>query len=102
MKKFAKTILTIFILIFAFFSIFNYSFATNTTNDETTQSSVQTDDSIINQQTGAQITTTISSTSSADQGILSLTNIINILMIAVGIVIILLAIAILTRLKNKI
>lgn len=37
MRKFAKTILAISILIFAFCSIPNYSFAANTTTNETTR-----------------------------------------------------------------
>lgn len=69
---------------------------------ETTNSTNQTTGATTsaNQTTGAEITTTVSSTSSPDEGILNPTNIINILLIAVGIVIIFLAIAILTRLKK--
>lgn len=101
MKKFAKIILAVSLLIFTYFTICNYSFAVNTTAENTegqtsTQSTVQNTN-----QTSGQITTTVSSTTSADEGFLSVTNIINILLIAVGIVIIFLAIAILTRLKNK-
>ena len=94
MKKFAKTILTISVLILTLFTIFNYSFAVNTTTENTTQSQQSSS------QPTSQITTTVSSTTSADEGLLSATNIINILLIAVGIVIIFLAIAILTRLKK--
>ena len=46
------------------------------------------------------MTTTVSSTSSTENELLSPTNIINILLIAVGIVIILLAIAILTKIRK--
>ena len=84
MKTFIKLILLLSILFLGTFTFCtNYSFADNTiTND------------------AAQITTTVSTTNSPDDEIFSKSNIINILLIAVGIVIILLAIAILTKLKN--
>lgn len=87
MRKISKIIITMCILIFASFSLCNYAFATNTSAESTSQ-------------TSGEITTTVSSKSSADNELLSPTNIINILLIAVGIVIILLAIAIFTRLKK--
>lgn len=90
MKNILKSVLTVFFLMFALLCIFNNSYAENTADVSTSASSAET-----------QITTTVSSTSSAEEGILSPTNIINILLIAVGIVIILLAIAILTRLKKR-
>ena len=96
MKKIIKNILSLFIIIFALFSIFNYSLAENTTN----QVSSQTAAAESANQAGTQITTTVSSTSSAEEGFLSPTNIINILLISVGVVIIFLAIAILMRLKG--
>lgn len=104
MKKFAKIILAISLLVFTSFTIFNYSFAVNTTAENTaeqtsTQSTVQ-DTNQTSNQTSGQITTTVSSTTSANEGFLSVTNIINILLIAVGVVIIFLAIAILTKLKK--
>ena len=92
MKKIIKTILSIFILMFTFFSIFNYALAVDSQAEDETP---------VAQTSGGQITTTVSSTSSADEGLLSPSNIINILLIAVGLVIIFLAIAILTRLKKR-
>lgn len=83
MKKITKIILTVFILMFAFFPIFNNSLAANTTGN-------------------SDISAVVSSTKSASDSFLSdPVNWVNILLIAVGIVIILLAIAILIRLKNK-
>ena len=84
MKTFIKLILLLSILFLGTFTFCtNYSFADNTiTND------------------AAQITTTVSTTNSPDDEIFSVTNIINILLIAVGIVLILLAIAIFIRLKR--
>lgn len=51
-------------------------------------------------QSAGQITTTVKTTSSTENELFSPTNIINIMLIAVGIVLILLAIAIFTRLKK--
>ena len=83
MKRITKIILAVFILMFAFFPIFNNSFAANTTGN-------------------SDISAVVSSTKSASDSFLSdPVNWVNILLIAVGIVIILLAIAILVRLKNK-
>ncbi|MBP3502783.1 MAG: hypothetical protein J6K42_04845 [Clostridia bacterium] len=103
MKKFSKIILAISLLIFTSFAFFNCSFAVNTTEENdvgqaSTRSAVQNTNLSTNQTSG-QITTTVSSTNSADEGFLSISNIINILLIAVGIVIIFLAIAIIIRLK---
>lgn len=81
MKKITKVVLLLSILLFTSITFcYNYSFADNATNDT------------------AQITTTVSSTTSSEDSLL--TNIINILLISVGVVIILLAIAILTKLKK--
>ncbi len=91
MKNITKAILSILILIFAFFTISNYSYAVEgdtASLDSSSNSSVET-------------SATVSTTSSADDGIFSPTNIINILLIAVGLVLVFLAIAILTRLKSK-
>ena len=105
MKKFLKIILTLVILAFTLITTCNYSFAVNTTTENTveqtsnTTNNVSTNTTSLNE-TSPQITTTVSSTESADEGILSPTNIINILLIAVGVVIIFLAIAILTKLKK--
>ena len=108
MKKMIKSILMLAILVFASISLFNCAYAQNevtTTGNTTSPISAQnTAANQVNQtnQTNTQITTTVSSTSSADDGFLSPTNIINILLIAVGIVLILLAIAILTKIgKSK-
>lgn len=100
MKKIAKIILAISLLIFTSFTICNNTFAENITEQTSTeQNTNQTFTEQMSNQSSGQITTTVSSTTSADEGFLSVTNIINILLIAVGIVIIFLAIAILTRLK---
>jgi len=83
MKKITKIILTVFILTFAFFPIFNNSLAVNASND-------------------SEFSAVVSSSKTAGESFLSdPVNWVNILLIAVGIVIILLAIAILIRLKNK-
>lgn len=87
MKKFTNIFLTILILSFACFSFANYTYAEN---------SVEATNEV--QSTG-QITTTVKTTSSTENELFSVTNIINIFLIAVGIVLILLAIAIFTRLK---
>ena len=87
MKKFTNIFLAILILSFACFSFGNFAYAEN--NVETTNEV---------QSTG-QITTTVKTTSSTENELFSVTNIINIFLIAVGIVLILLAIAIFTRLK---
>ncbi len=90
MKYFSKILLTLFILMFVCLSVCTISYAENTApSAETTQT----------ESTG-QITTTVKSTSSTENELFSVTNIINILLIAVGIVLILLAIAIFTRLKG--
>lgn len=91
MSKFFKVILIIFILLC--FCI-NSVFATNTlansvTNTTTTNSTNST----------SQSTTTVTSLDNIPEDGLGLTNILNILLITVGVVIIFLAIAILIRLK---
>lgn len=108
MKKMIKSILTIMVILFASISLFNCAYAQNdVTATGNTPSLISTQNTAANQvtqnnQTNTQITTTVSSTSSADDGFLSPTNIINILLIAVGVVLILLAIAILTKIgKSK-
>lgn len=83
MKKITKTILSVFILMFAFFPILNISLAASTTDN-------------------SEVSAVVKSTNASGESFLSdPVNWINILLIAVGIVIILLAIAILIRLKNK-
>ena len=94
MKNLVKFLITFTITLFALFMVCtNYSLAENTTTDSSTTTSSATDSS------ETQITTTVSSTSSPDYELFKPTNIINILLIAVGVVIILLAIAILTKIK---
>lgn len=89
MKYFSKILLTLFILMFACLPVYSISHAENVTQEtETTQT----------QSTG-QISTTVKSSKSGENELFYPTNIINILLIAVGIVLILLAIAIFTRLK---
>ena len=106
-----KKLLQIFlILIITLAFSMNLSvFAVNTTDTNTTDSITNT--ATDNTQTSAQqnnvntpstsssTTTQVSSVSSANEGELSISDILNILLIATGVVIILLAIAILTRLK---
>ena len=88
MGKITKVLLIVLILTFGCFSFINYSYAD--------QNNVATNTS---QNTG-QITTTVKTTTSSENELFSITNIINILLIAIGIVLILLAIAIFTRLKR--
>lgn len=89
MKKFTKIVLSLFILTFISFSVCNFVYAdTNNTIDN----------NII--QNSGQISTTVKTTTSSENELLSPTNIINILLISVGIVLILLSIAIFTRLKK--
>lgn len=89
MKKLFKIVLMFAIIMFTSISMFNYSFAENTTVDsEETQTYVTTDPS--------------STTVGGDDFFSNPANWINVLLIAVGVVIILLAIAILTKMgKNK-
>lgn len=87
MKYFSKILLILFIFIFICLPVCSTIHAENVTQTtETTQSS-------------GQISTVVKSSDSADNELFSPSNIINILLIAVGIVLILLAIAIFTRLK---
>ncbi len=89
MKKFTKIVLSLFILTFISFSVCNFVYAdTNNTIDN----------NII--QNSGQISTTVKTMTSSENELLSPTNIINILLISVGIVLILLSIAIFTRLKK--
>lgn len=89
MKKFTKIVLSLFILTFISFSVCNFVYAdTNNTIDN----------NII--QNSGQISTTVKTTTSSENELLSPTNIINILLISVGIVLILLSIAIFTKLKK--
>lgn len=97
MKYFSKLILTLFILTFTCFGLCTISRADNTVNGAaTTENQTATPSS----QPSGQISTTVSTSSSAENEIFSIPNIINILLIAVGIVLILLALAIFTRLKK--
>ena len=89
MKKFTKIVLSLFILTFISFSVCNFVYAdTNNTIDN----------NII--QNSGQISTTVKTMTSSENELLSPTNIINILLISVGIVLILLSIAIFTKLKK--
>lgn len=89
MKKFTRIVLSLFILTFISFSVCNFVYAdTNNTIDN----------NII--QNSGQISTTVKTMTSSENELLSPTNIINILLISVGIVLILLSIAIFTRLKK--
>lgn len=89
MKKFTKIVLSLFILTFISFSVCNFVYAdTNNTIDN----------NII--QNSGQISTTVKTMTSSENELLSPTNIINILLISIGIVLILLSIAIFTRLKK--
>ena len=88
MEKFTKVLLIVFILTFGCFSFVNYSYADENNVVENTS------------QTTGQITTTVKTTTSSENELFSVTNIINIFLIAIGIVLILLAIAIFTRLKR--
>ena len=86
MKKFVKLMLIIAILIFTSFAFYNNcSYAVNDTVEST--------------QSAGEMTTTVSSTSSINDDIFYLT-ITNVALIAIGIVIVLLAIAILIKLKK--
>ena len=93
-----KIIITLFILTFACFGLCNIVRADNTVTpaNQTTQNQTTTPST----QPTSQISTTVSTSSSAENEIFSIPNIINILLIAVGIVLILLALAIFTRLKK--
>lgn len=88
-SKFFKIVL-IFSILFSAFMPFAY--AVNTENTNTNTSS--------NVSTNSNTSTTVSTVSSVEDNSLEFTNILNILLIAVGVVIILLAIAILIRLKK--
>ena len=80
MKKMIKSILMLAILMFASISLFNCAYAQNevtTTGNTTSPISAQNTAANQTNQTNTQITTTVSSTSSADDGFLSPTNIIN-------------------------
>lgn len=90
MKYFSKILIALFILTFACLGYCNIAFADNTVPAETSQT----------QQPTGQITPTVSDTRGAENEIFSLPNIINIILIAIGIVLILLAIAIYTRIKR--
>lgn len=87
MKKFINIFLTILILSFMCFSFGNFARAEN--NVETTSSN----------SSSAQILPTVNDTAPAENDWLSPINLTNICLIAIGIVLILLAIAIFTRLK---
>ena len=86
MSKFFKVILIIFILlVFCINSVLATNTSSNTTTSSTTSSS--------------QSTTTVTTLDSIPESGLGLTNILNILLITVGVVIIFLASAILIRLR---
>jgi len=89
MKYFSKIFITLFILVFAFFGFCNVAFAENTVSTESAQT----------QQAG-QISPTVKDSYGEENSILYLPNVLSILLIAIGIVLILLAIAIFTRLRR--
>lgn len=89
MKYFSKIFITLFILVFAGVGLCNIAYAENTTQSEVTQSTQS-----------ATVNPLPKSEYGAENEILSAPNVINIILISVGIVLILLAIAILTRLKK--
>lgn len=89
MKKSLKIIFTILLVVFTYFTFFNYSFADNITTNQ----------SVTNTNSG-KITPTVSSMNPAEETSRLISNIINVLLISVGIVIIFLAIAILVKLKD--
>ncbi len=90
-KSFKK--LGIFVLIFSLILgiTFNISYATSDTNDLPTEDYLSTSDTNINN---------IQRVSSIPEANLSFNNILNVILIAIGILLILLAIAILIRLKQ--
>lgn len=100
MKYFSKIMITLFILTFACFGLCNIVRADNTVNTTTQNEATKNQESTPSNQPSSQISTTVSTTTSAENEIFSIPNIINILLIAVGIVLILLALAIFTRLKK--
>lgn len=89
MKYFSKIFLVMLILLIASFAFCTVSRAENTTT-EATQTS----------QTTGQITPSARVTSGSENEIFAFPNVLNIILIAVGIVLILLSIAIFTRLKR--
>lgn len=90
MSKIFKVILIIFILLcFCINSVLATNTSSNTTSNTTTSSTNSTSPS----------TTTVTTLDSIPESSLGLTNILNILLITVGVVIIFLAIAILIRLR---
>ena len=88
MGKITKVLLIVLILTFGCFSFINYSYAD--------QNNVATNTS---QNTG-QLAPTVNSTISSENELFTPINVINVLLIAIGIVLILLAIAIFTRLNR--
>jgi len=100
MKYFSKVILTLFILTFTCLGLCTISRADNTVTNATATETAQNQTATPNSQPSSQISTTVSTSSSAENEIFSIPNVINILLIAVGIVLILLALAIFTRLKK--
>lgn len=93
MRKISKIILLSIMIVISLFTLTNYSFAVETNTGATNPDN-------LSQASDAQITTTVSSKKSANSGFFSATNIVNILLIAVGVVLIILAIAILLKIKK--
>ena len=100
MKYFSKVILTLLILTFTCFGLCTISHADNMVTDAAATETAQNQTTTPSSQPSSQISTTVSTSSSAENEIFSIPNVINILLIAVGIVLILLALAIFTRLKK--
>ncbi len=100
MKYFSKVILTLFILTFACLGLCTISCADNTVNDAATTEATQNQTTAPSSTPSGQISTTVNSGKGAENELFSIPNVINILLIAVGIVLILLALAIFTRLKK--
>ena len=86
MKYFSKVILTLFILTFTCLGLCTISRADNTVTNATATETAQNQTATPSSQPSSQISTTVSTSSSAENEIFSIPNVINILLIAVGIV----------------
>lgn len=96
----SKTLKIIFLISLFFILICGFSFATETTyTDESQTTSLENTESIDSSNYSSGITS-VSPMSNYSDANLSLNNILNIFLIAIGILIVLLAIAILIRLKQ--
>lgn len=99
MNKLLK-ILLIGILLFAFYFTFSYATEENTENQDVTNEVIEETPTTGLSTLSSDTVTSISSLNSYSQANLELNNILCIILIAVGVVIILLAIAILIRTKK--